>query len=169
MSWNHHCQALQELKSTSEMLGVNPCGWICCLETGKPRMPFWFGKIYLSSVIIPFNCYRIKIQEVCVTPALSLSTCQYKVSYGSQEGFTSCKVKCHLPHCNFLSSFPSCGKEWLRGKRNHLTSNHRRKNESPPTSSVSVFVPFYILCASGLVRNYDVKGSCFLLEDSLTI
>lgn len=80
-------------------------------------MPFWFGKIYLSSVIIPFNCYRIKIQEVCVIPALSLSTCQCKVSYGSQEEFTSCKVKCHLPHCNFLSSFSFMWKGMIEGEK----------------------------------------------------
>ena len=108
---------------TGTEINVRNAGYVagyfsaCCLETGTPRMPFWFGKIFLSSVIIPCNCYRIKIQEVCVTPALSLSTCQCKVSYGSQEGFTSCKVKCHLPHCNFLSSLSFMWEGMIEGEK----------------------------------------------------
>lgn len=52
---------------------------------------------------------------------------------------------------------------------NCLTSNHRKKNQFSLTSPGSVFVSLYILCAAGLGRNYDMKGSNFPSEDSLTI
>lgn len=83
-------------------------------------MPFEIAKVCLSSVIIPFNCCRMKIQEVGATPALSPSTGQYRVSHGSQGEFTSCKVKCSLPHCNFLSSFSFMWKGMIEGVKKSL-------------------------------------------------
>lgn len=66
-------------------------------------MPFQIAKVCLSSIRIPLNGCRTKFQEVCVTLACLLPP--GKVSCGSQAEFTSCKVKCSLPHCNFLSCF----------------------------------------------------------------
>ena len=57
----------------------------------------------------------MKILEVRVTPALSPFTWPCEVSHGSQEEFTSCKVKRSLPHCNFWSSFSFMWKGMIEG------------------------------------------------------
>lgn len=78
--------------------------------------------------------------------SLPPSTCQSQVQCRSQEASTSCKIK--VGFCAVISwvPFSSCGKEWLKGQRNCLTSNHRRKNSSSQTSLSSCFLFHSISC-----------------------
>lgn len=78
-------------------------------------MPFGMSTVCLSSIIIPSDCCRTEIQEVCVTPACLLPPGSVG-SHGSQEEFTSCKVKCSLPHYNFLSFFSFSWKGMIEGE-----------------------------------------------------
>lgn len=103
--------------------------------------------LYSNSIWLPPDknsrglCYR----------SLPPSTCQSQVQCRSQEASTSCRIK--VGFCAVISwvPFSSCGKEWLKGQRNCLTSNHRRKNSSSQTSLSSVFcsIPYPVCLWSG--------------------
>lgn len=121
------------------MLGVKQSGWILKFISQHVDKnlrglgcPLELPRYVFPVLEFQFNCCGMKIRGVCYPSPVSFQMAVegYHVALGKNLLAAEWNAVFHT----VISwvPFPSCGKEWLRGKRSRLTSNHRREEEPPP-------------------------------------